>query len=83
MPLGDIAAGILEVIGRFLIQILYGFVYEILFEFLIRVPGEFIVKHLVPGPKDDVEPNSALVIFAGFLFWVTLAGVVFIFVNNG
>ena len=80
MPLGDIAAGILEAIGRFFSQVIFE---TILFELLIKPPGEFIVKYLVPGPKDDVDPDSALVIFAGVLFWVTLFGVIAIFISGG
>ena len=83
MPIGDIAAGILEVIGRFLLDIFLQVVVEI----LIRGPGIMIMKLLVPGGREDFDPDGIFVIVIGVMFWVVLgcAGYFtyqFVWVNN-
>jgi|GraSoi2013_100cm_1033763.scaffolds.fasta_scaffold496267_2 hypothetical protein len=66
MPLGEIAgeviAGILRVIGQF--------VLELVLEILIKGPGYVIVRAL--RRRKDIDPEGAVVILVGILFWVVL-----------
>lgn len=68
MPLGEIAAGIFEVIFRFIAQ----FFIEIVIEILVKVPGYMIVK-LFSFPKDrEINEDGFLVVFAGLIFWLVI-----------
>ena len=68
MPLGDIAAGILEVVGRFIAEIFM----QIVFELLIKGPGYLILRYVLLKNDDDIDPDGVLVIFIGITFWAVL-----------
>ena len=66
MPLGDIAG---ELIGG-LLRVIGQFVLEIVLEILIKGPGYVIVRAF--RRRESVDPDSAVVILVGILFWVVL-----------
>lgn len=68
MPLGDIAAGFIEIVGRVIGQILF----ELVGEILIKGPGYFIVKSLPGINKDKADPDGILVFFVGVGFWTII-----------
>ena len=73
MPLGDIAAGVFEVLGKFVGQIFI----EIILELLIKGPGYLILKILKRSHAGEVDPDSGIVIITGITFWILLGGLVF------
>jgi len=64
MPLGDIAVGFFEIIIRV--------VGEILLEIIIKGPGYVIVRLFKTPKSGEVEPDGALAIIAGVVFWVLI-----------
>lgn len=74
MPIGDVAAGILEVIGRIIGQIFI----EVILELLIKGPGYLILKIIKGNKIDELDPDDGLVILTGILFWVFVALIVFV-----
>lgn len=72
MPLGDIAAGLFEIVIRV--------VGEILLEIIVKGPGYIIVRLFTTPKNREVEPDGVLVIAVGVAFWVLIgAGVFFIY----
>ncbi len=67
MPLGEIASGFLEIIGRIFM--------ELILEILIKGPGYLIVKIFT---KKNINPDSFLVIVIGLIVWVIFGYGVFL-----
>jgi len=70
MPLGEIAGealgGLLRIVGQFFA--------EIVFEVLIKGAGYLIVRPFRPS----VNPDGALVVTIGIVFWASLGGLGFV-----
>ena len=69
MPLGDLAAGLFELVGRFIGPILVEFVFEI----LIQGTGYLIVRYVVFLNQQEVDPDGPLATITGLSFWVAIA----------
>ena len=68
MPLGDIAAGLLEFTWRLVIEIFV----QIILELLIKGPGYLILRYVFLKDDANIDEDEALVLFLGVLFWLTL-----------
>lgn len=68
MPLGDIAVGFFEIVGRFIGQLFI----EIILEVLIKGPGYIIVRMFTSPSKKDIDTDGVLVLFSGVIFWVII-----------
>lgn len=66
MPLGDLAAGLVEIIFRFIGQ----FFLEIVFELLLKGPGYLLVKAFTGNKR--AAPNEVLVLVVGIVFWLVI-----------
>ena len=66
MPVGEIAGELLSFLGRILMQ----FFVEIVFEILVKGVGFLIVRPF----NRNINPDSALVIVVGIMFWLSLIG---------
>ena len=69
MPLGDLASGLFELVGRFIGQILIEFVFEI----LIQRTGYVIVRYVIFLNRREVASDGPLATITGLLFWVAIA----------
>ena len=72
MPLGDLASGLFELVGRFIGQILIEFVFEI----LIQGTGYLIVKYVFFLNQREVDPDGPLATITGLSFWVAIAMII-------
>jgi len=61
MPLGDIAAGLFEIIVRLIV--------EVLLEIIVKGPGYVLVRI---SKGKEAEPDGALVITLGVTFWLLI-----------
>lgn len=67
MPLGEIAGSVFGVILR----VVSGIFTNVILEILIQGPGYLLLKHVLLR-KEDIDPNSAWVLFVGALFWLAV-----------
>jgi hypothetical protein len=66
MPLGAIAEGIFQLIIEFFIHII--------FEIFIKGTGYIILRYVFQiGHRKKLDPDGALVIIAGIIFWLLVA----------
>ena len=69
MPIEDLALGLLQVIGRFVVY----FLVEIVIEILVKGPGYFIVKAISsPAKRKEINVDGFSVLLAGIIFWGTV-----------
>jgi hypothetical protein len=61
---GEVAGGVLKLIGRF--------IFEVLFEFLIKGAGYLLCQ---PFNRKDLNADGGLVVVVGLAFW-TMVGVI-------
>lgn len=74
MPLGDVVAGLFELIGRFFGQVFI----EIFLEIIVRGPG-YLIARLFSGSK-NTDPDGWLALLLGIAFWAVIAaGAYFVF----
>ena len=66
MPLGDLAAGFFEILGRLLFQ----FFVEIILEIVIKGPGYLIAKYLLSKDREFLEQSEAGLTLIGVSFWL-------------
>ncbi len=66
MPVAEIAGELLGFIGRILLQ----FFVEIVFEILVKGVGYLIVRPF----NRNIDPDGAVVIVVGIVFWLSLIG---------
>lgn len=69
MPLGDIAAGLLEGTWRFIVEIFL----QVVLELLLKGPGYLILRYVFLRDDKDIDPDGVLVVFLGVLFWLILS----------
>ena len=78
MPLGDIATGLFEFVGRIIGQLFV----DIILDILIRGPGYMIVRVLSGSKKDISDQDCIVITFAGVVFWIFIGfGIYLIFPN--
>ncbi len=63
--IGEVAGGVLRFIGRMLL--------DVVFELLVKGVGYLICRPF----KHNIDPDGALVILVGFVFWGLMGGVVY------
>ena len=66
MPLGDIAAGLFEIIAKI--------VGEFLLEIIVKGPGYVIVRLFTTPKSSEIELDDVLVLAVGIAFWVLIGG---------
>ena len=64
--MGDVFAGFIAIIGRFLLHI----IVDIVLEIFVKGTGYLIVRPF----NRTVDPDGMLVAFVGIVFWLTVAG---------
>ena len=69
MPLGEIASGLFELIGRFIGHIFL----DVFFEIVIQGTGYLIVRYVFFLNQREVDPDGLLATITGLLFWVSIA----------
>ncbi len=74
MPLGELAAGFIEVLFRFLGY----FFLEVFLEIIVKGPGYIIAAHVFRIKHARENIDSLTVLLCGILFWLVLAGLAFL-----
>ena len=68
MPLGDLAAGLFEILGRLFFQ----FFVEIILEIVIKGPGYLIARYLLFRDETFLEGSETGITLIGISFWLII-----------